>query len=56
MVLQAFDLGLGGGGGCETAMMPYLMADYAPMGASSYYTDLDANYFSQGMVEKRFAS
>lgn len=47
MVLQAFDLGLGGG--VETAMMPYLMGDYAPVGASSYYTDTDMNFYSQGI-------
>lgn len=46
MVLQAFDLGMSGG--VETPMMPYFMNDYAPVGASSYFTDMDANFYSQG--------
>lgn len=42
MVLQSYDLGLNG----NDNMPPYA-GDYAP--TSTFYTDLDANLYSQGI-------
>lgn len=44
MVLQSFDLGLS----CGSDNLPPYVSDYAPSGATTFYTDLDSTIYSQG--------